>query len=175
MRFLLLFFLFITIGLSGQTSNFPAFKAFDLNKNEISIPEEIYAEKTLLIVPFKQKQQTAIYDFLDEIDYLLNNYNNFDFLEIPTISYWWQTMQLSNWIDNGMRSGITDFETRKRTITRYIDVNEFLEEMEIPDRSEVCYYLINKNGEILWQHRGKANKEAMKTLEHELAATNKLY
>ncbi len=156
---LLVTLLFCFENLQAQTKYFPTFTAIDLNKKEVTLPADIYTEKTLLIVPFKQKQQNEIYDFLAQIDPLLQEFPDFDFIEIPTISSWWSWFGLNNWIDDGMRSGIQDFEARKRTVTWYTDVDKFLMQMDIKDKSNVCYYLVDKNGEIYWQIAGKATSE----------------
>lgn len=163
--FPLFIFLAFSSNIFAQVAVFPAFEAEDLNKKTVNIPQDVYAKKTLLIVPFKQKQQEDIYDFLAQIDPILQDNLDFDFLEIPTISSWWTWFNLNSWIDNGMRSGIQDFETRKRTITRYIDVDDFLESMNIPDKTKVCYYLIDDTGKIYWQHIGKASSADIEQLK----------
>jgi hypothetical protein len=49
------------------------------------------------------------------------------------------------YLDGIMRAGIRDDRIRNRTITAYLDKNQFLEILDIPSDETIYWFLIEKN------------------------------
>ena len=89
-------------------------------------------------------------------------YPELDYYELPTI-------RKMNWlsrsiIDNGMRAGIPSRDTRRRTITLYIDKEPFKKKLEIPDESDIHLFLVSKDGEVLWTESGEISEAKSESL-----------
>ena len=66
----------------------------------------------------------------------------------------WQTF-----INEGMRAGIPDPATRRRTITLYIDKKAFKGVAGLTDEEHIYLLLTDRIGNILWRSRGEYTAE----------------
>ncbi len=101
--------------LNNQIS-LPLLHARDLNGNNWIIPDDLPAEKTLLLVAFKREQQSSIDSWIDGLR-LRASENKIAWLEIPLLQKPWKI--LSSWIDHGMKRGIRDHDLRGHVWTIY--------------------------------------------------------
>jgi hypothetical protein len=60
-----------------------------------------------------------------------------------------------------MRAGIPDPKARDRTVTLYLDKQDFRKTLDMPDEDRIYVLLVSKDGEVLWRARGdySADKE----------------
>jgi hypothetical protein len=143
---------------------FPNVSGNDLLKNRITLPEDLTSRLNVLIVAFQQWHQGLVNSWVPVLNNLVEQNADFDYFELPTI-------RKMNWlsrsiIDNGMRAGIPSRDTRRRTITLYIDKEPFKRELQIPDESEIHLFLVTNDGEILWRESGSVSEEKAETLIH---------
>jgi hypothetical protein len=85
------------------------------------------------------------------------------YYELPTI---YEMPSISRtFINEGMRAGIPDQTARERTITLYIDKDEFKSALGISSEDEISLFLVDKQGSIIWRSSGTYMKEKAKDLE----------
>jgi predicted transcriptional regulator len=63
-----------------------------------------------------------------------------------------------------MRAGIPDQTSRERTITFYLDKEIFKQALDITSEESIQIFLVDKEGNILWQEEGLFNPEKNQSL-----------
>ena len=151
MRFklcILLAFLFICCQnlngeyMSPEINAFPVIEGNNLNKQKKVVPDDFVDKNLIVIVAFQQWHQPLV----DESILLLENNGlgeTHNIIEVPTIQ---KTSKLAEiYLDGVMRAGIRDDRIRNRTITAYIDKEQFKLDLEIPDEDTIYWFLVQKN------------------------------
>ncbi len=93
------------------------------------------------------------------------------YYELPTIR---SLNTLSRFfINEGMRAGIPNPKARERTITLYLDKDEFRAALSMDDEEHIFILLFDRQGEELWRARGSHNQDKQTELVEVLQlATN---
>lgn len=141
---------------------FPQVSGKDLNGDPHVIPDKLEGKLNFLVVAFQQWQVRPIETWVPFLQKLVAEHPKIQFYELPTLR---KFNALSRWIiDSGMRGGIRDKEMRGRTITLYIDKTEFTKALEIPTEDTIYLYLVDCDGNILWQDSGEYSTEKEKAV-----------
>jgi len=131
---------------------FPKVSGKDLNGDLHTIPDTLAGKLNFLIVAFQQWQVQPIETWIPFLQKLVSDHPQIQFYELPTLR---QFNFISQWlIDSGMRGGIRDPEMRARTITLYIDKDEFDQALRIPTENTIYLFLVDCDGNILWRDTG---------------------
>lgn len=137
---------------------FPTISAENLNKEPITLPDDLAGNPALVLVAFKRQQQTNINTWLDQLETIEQAIPGVRVIETPTISslYWgW----MAGFIDGGMRSGIPDPDARARTITLYTNVNKFREALGLESKDTIYAILLDEEGRVLQIAEGDYSTE----------------
>ena len=125
-----------------EYGEFPQISGRDLNKRDKLVPDDFVDKNLIIIVAFQQWHQPLV----DESISLLENNGlgeTHNIIEVPTIQ---KTSKLAEvYLDGIMRAGIRDDRIRDRTITAYLDKNQFLKILDIPSDETIYWFLIEKN------------------------------
>ena len=132
--------------------HFPVVSGFNLNRQEFEFPRDFGSELNLVIVPFQQWQQNTVNTWVPYLQDLEDEFANFIYYELPTI--YEMPMISRTFINEGMRAGIPNKTARERTITLYLDKPKFKSALEIASEENIYLFLVDRNGEILWQSTG---------------------
>ena len=128
----------------GDTKIFPRVDTANLNGTEASFPDQLPADPTLVLVAFKQRQQENLNVWIEEMDLTGNDAPTW--VELPVIanygSFW------RGFIDNGMRSGITETEDRARVYTIYVDPDRFRSFFEMPTDEDIYVMVVERDGTV---------------------------
>ena len=128
--------------MSPELNQFPSIQGSNLNKEKKVVPDDFVDKNLIVIVAFQQWHQPLV----DESISLLENNGlgeTHNIIEVPTVQ---KTTKLAEiYLDGIMRAGIRDDRIRNRTITAYLDKNEFLEILDIPSDETIHWFLIEKN------------------------------
>ena len=128
--------------MSPEINEFPAIEGNNLNKQKKVVPDDFVDKNLIVIVAFQQWHQPLV----DESILLLENNGlgeTHNIIEVPTIQ---KTSKLAEiYLDGVMRAGIRDDRIRNRTITAYIDKEQFKKDLEIPDEDTIYWFLVKKN------------------------------
>jgi len=147
---------------SRGNSKFPAVKGTNLQGTEIDVPAGLKGNRRLVAVAFLQKQQEDVNTWVAHLDELRINNPELSFYEIPMI--YKGNALFRFWLNNGMRSGIPNEQTRRTTITVYTDVESFLKEVGAPDNQQIQVFLLDEQGTILGRTAGAHSADKAKEL-----------
>ena len=137
--------------------HFPTVSGHNLERQEFEFPRDFEAELNLVIVPFKQYQQNSVNTWIPTAQEIEANSPNFIYYELPTI---YEMPVLSRtFINEGMRAGIPDQTARMRTVTLYLNKEQFKSALGITSEDTIYLFIINQDGDILWQTEGEFSPE----------------
>ena len=142
-------------GAAGEI--FPDVIGTDLEGKEISLPGGLAGRRNLVALAFEREHQPVVDTWIARMEPLLAQDPELRLYEVPTIYESSTLFRL--WLKNGMRAGVTDQIARRRTITIYVDREQFNAALSIPDASDVHLLLLNAEGRIPWRSTGPANDE----------------
>lgn len=146
-----------------RTPYFPRITADNLNRVEMTLPDDLAGSPALILIAYKQKQQTNVNTWLDRMDEIKSAIPGVQIIETPTISsgkWGW----MAGFIDGGMRSGIPDPEARARTITLYTDVSLFNQALNIESTDTIYAVLLDEQGEVINMVEGDYTLEKLESL-----------
>ncbi|MGY5880258.1 MAG: hypothetical protein RTV31_08405 [Candidatus Thorarchaeota archaeon] len=141
---------------------FPQIIAENLNKEEVDVPNGLKGSPKLLIVPFQRWHQGVVDSWVPFLESVIKEHPNFDFYELPTIRR--MNFVYRRFLDGGMRAGIPSKETRRRTITLYIEKEPFKEALEIPTEDTIHLFLVDTDGNITWRNEGAVTEDKAQDL-----------
>ena len=128
--------------MSPELNEFPTIQGNTLNKEKKLVPDDFVDKNLVVIVAFQQWHQALV----DESILLLEQNGlgeTHNIIEVPTVQ---KTSKLAEvYLDGIMRAGIRDDRIRNRTITAYLDKNQFLKTLDIPSDETIHWFLIGKN------------------------------
>lgn len=134
-------------------SYFPKIEAENLNRDSITLPDDLGGNPALVLVAFKRQQQANVNTWLGMIPDIESAIDGVRVIETPTISglkWGW----MSGFIDGGMRSGIPDLDARARTITLYTNVGAFKKALGLGSSNQIYAVLLDANGEVVGIEEG---------------------
>lgn len=148
--------------LMGLNNNFPEVNGENLLKQKVVIPTQLHRKFNVVIVAFQQWHQSLVNSWVPFLEKMLQKFSEMEFYELPTI----QNMNFlyRMIINNGMRAGIPSKETRRRTITLYIDKTPFKKKLKIPNEKDIQIFLVDREGQIYWREQGPFDEEKGKSL-----------
>jgi hypothetical protein len=144
------------------SSRFPDIEGKNLDGKRFHLPRDFEGAMNLVIIAFQREQQLVVNTWLPTADLLENIYPELRYYELPTIS---RMNPFVRWfINTGMRSGIKDPKSRRKTITLYLDKAAFCRSLGITREDIIFILLVDKTGKILWRSEGACDVEKAKNL-----------
>lgn len=131
---------------TASAQQFPTIATKDLNGRSLNLPADFNANRALLLIAFKQEQQTQINAWLPFAQ-KLEKAGQAKFYELPTLPSALRLM--GGLIENGMRSGIKSKATRAKTLTLYTNVNRFRKSLGLGGKNQIYAVLIDRQGRVL--------------------------
>jgi|TARA_B110000858_G_C17579474_1_gene370575 hypothetical protein len=125
---------------------FPSIQGNNLNKKSRTVPDDFIDKDLIVIVAFQQWHQAIVDETIESLEENgIGDTHNI--IEVPTIQ---KSSKLSEiYLDGIMRAGIRDDRIRNRTITAYINKEEFKNVLGIPDEQTIYWYLIKKGTSVI--------------------------
>jgi hypothetical protein len=150
----------------------PTVQGANLARQTLTFPADFAAELNLVFVPFQQWQQRDVDSWGALAEHLRQTEPSFEYYEFPTI----QRMNFiaRTFINEGMRAGIPNSATRRRTITLYIDKRPFKQALNINTEDQIWVYLMDKQGNVLWHSSGPFTPEKGAKLQTAVASQKQL-
>lgn len=150
---------------------FPSLMAANLEKRELTLPQDFEGDHNLLLIAFEREQQKDVDTWLREMKRFEDIDPTFHYYELPVIQ---RPSAITRWfIDNGMRRGIPDRKARERTITLYIDKKPFCEVLRLTDQKTIYAVLLDRTGKVLWRAEGSFDEVKGTKLREALEALHK--
>ena len=128
--------------MSPEVNEFPTIQGNTLNKETKLVPDDFVDKNLVVIVAFQQWHQSLV----DESILLLEDNGlgeTHNIIEVPTIR---KSSKLNEiYLDGIMRAGIRDNRIRNRTITAYLDKEQFRRDLDIPNEDTIYWFLVEKD------------------------------
>lgn len=133
--------------------HFPIVSGYNLDRQEVEFPRDFGADLNLVIIPFQQNQQVDVNTWIPFLQEIERSTPGFMYYELPTIYN--LPAVARGFINEGMRAGIPDQTARERTITLYLDKEGFKSALGITTEDKIHLFLVNRDGDVLWQTTGR--------------------
>jgi hypothetical protein len=100
------------------------------------------------------------------VDELLASRSDVAFFEFPTLTNrgYYDNPIFRKTLASGMRSGIPSQIARARTITTYVRVDEFIDEMGLKGTDQIHVVLVDRSGRVMWSTPGPRTDAAVAEL-----------
>lgn len=148
---------------SKSPNQFPVVSGQNLNRKMIEFPRDLQGILNLLIIPFKQNQQSIVNTWIPVLGELEAKVQGFYYYELPTLAEFSAFSRM--FINEGMRAGIQNEIAREKTITLYIDKQSFKTALNIPHEDDIHLFLVDGKGNIFWKTMGGYSPEKADTLK----------
>ncbi len=125
-----------------------------------------------LLCAFQQWQQRDVDSWGELAEHLRQTLPSFEYYEFPTI----QRMNFiaRTFINEGMRAGIPNSATRRRTITLYLDKQPFKKALNISTEDQISVFLFDPQGNVLWRTDGPFTAEKGADLQTAVASQQQI-
>lgn len=145
----------------ADTRRFPIVTGNNLEGDSFTLPADFESPYNVVLLVFTQEQQFDVNTWLPALETLPADAAKV--YEVPTLGEFSMPMRMMT--DYWMRTGIEDQATREVTITLYLDVQTFIETLEIPDTDSIYTLLVDREGHIYWQTEGPYSESAFQELQ----------
>ena len=143
-----------------STTFFPILSGENLNGKTFNLPQDLPADKTLVLIAFEREQQVVLDSWSQGLD-LLNS--QIPWIEVPVIST--PYVLGSFFINSGMRRGILNPKVRERVITLYTDREAFAKSMGIEyNQQEAFVAVVDRSGKNLGIVKGYYDENKAKEI-----------
>jgi hypothetical protein len=131
---------------------FPTVSGTNLQRAKLTLPQDFAGNYNLLFIAFQQWQQDEVNTWISLAESCEDRFPGLVYYELPTIR---ALNALSKFfINEGMRAGIPNSKSRERTITLYLEKDEFRTALDMQDEDHIFALLIDHQGNELWRARG---------------------
>jgi hypothetical protein len=131
---------------------FPSLTGSNLLRSKLRLPEDFEGELNLVFVAFQQWQQDQVDTWLPFARQSELTHPQMRYYELPTIRR--LNPLARTFINEGMRAGIPDSTARERTITLYVDKDDFRQALQLPREDDIYVLLLDRQGQVIWREEG---------------------
>jgi hypothetical protein len=143
--------------------HFPDVQGSNLEGTRFNLPHDLKGVLNIVIIAFKREQASLLEKWGAALNDFVERHSGLAFYELPVLSLGYSPLRW--WIDGGMKAGILEEESRKRTITIYTNKRHFKLQLGIPNEETVYVFLIDNMGKILWRTEGEFTNEKLEKLQ----------
>ena len=149
--------------MSSETNQFPSIQGNNLNKIKKTVPDDFVDKDLIVIVAFQQWHQPLVDESIENLENEELDLTH-NIIEVPTIR---KSTKLNEiYLDGVMRRAIREDKIRNRTITAYIDKEQFKDSLEIPDEQSIYWFLVGKDSKnILLKGSGVITAEEVNLIK----------
>jgi hypothetical protein len=136
---------------------FPEVTGSNLLRQKVTLPGDLQGELNILFVAFQQWHQAWVDSWVPTARQVEQAFPVVQFYELPVI---WKMNRFSQtFINEGMRAGIPNQNTRKKTITLYTDKGAFRKALDLPHEETIYVLVVDQQGNVLWRTEGVYSQE----------------
>ena len=147
---------------------FPTVNGSNLQRAKLTLPQDFAGKVNLLFIAFQQWQQDEVNTWIPLAESFEAQYPGLVYYELPTIR---ALNALSKFfINEGMRAGIPNPKSRERTITLYLEKDDFRTALGLEDEEHIYALLIDHQGNELWRARGPLSQSGKTSLLEALSS-----
>lgn len=148
---------------SESATHFPRVSGQRLDGTDVSFPEDLPADATLLVVAFRDDldpladQWARLGDRIAEV-----HGERIATVETPVVNK--KLKLLGGLATMGIRSQVHGADEQARTVPIFVDVKAFRKELEL-DTGDVYAFLLARDGRIAWRGEGEIDVDEVEALE----------
>ena len=150
---------------------FPAVTGSNLQRKKLNLPQDFQGELNLVLIAFQQWQQAQVDTWIPFARQLEDTHSGVCYYELPTIQR--LNVLARTFINEGMRAGLPNPIVRERTITLYLDKDEFRQALQLPHEDDIFVLLLDSQGQVLWRAEGVFTPEKGESLAAQFQAWRK--
>jgi hypothetical protein len=136
------------VAVSGDTMRvFPEVSGRNLEGREFRLPNDFEGRANLVLIAFQRDHQALVDTWMPAAAALSESLPDVRYYELPTIGSGYRLFRAL--IDGGMRSGISDREARERTITLYLDKDDFRDALGLASEKTVYVLVLDADGKVV--------------------------
>jgi hypothetical protein len=144
----------------SEAPRMPSIAAENLNERALTLPADLPAEKTLVLMAFEREQQDEVDTWIKGMDLASGK---LPWLEVPVVGTGGSLRR--SMVNGGMRMGIKDESVRERTVTLFVDRVGLLRSMGLPGEGKIILVLVmNRKGEVLTYAQGRHSADKAQLL-----------
>lgn len=152
---------------SKSLGRMPTVEAESLSEIPMTVPAQLPAERTLVLIAFEREQQTVLNTWVAGLN--LTD-NKLPWIETPVIGKGYGLIR--GFINGGMRRGIQDNAMRDRTVTLYTDPAALRKDMGLTgDGKTVWVAVVDRKGQVWALAEGNYSADKAKPLLEALRST----
>ena len=137
---------------------FPTVNGTNLRREKLTLPQDFAGKYNLIFIAFHQWHQEEVNSWIPLAESCETQFPGLVYYELPTIRALKPFSRF--FINEGMRAGIPNPKSRERTITLYLDKDDFRTALGLEDEEHIFALLIDRQGEELWRARGPHNQSS---------------
>ena len=137
---------------------FPTVNGSNLQRAKLTLPQDFEGDYNLLFIAFQQWQQDEVNTWIALAENCEARFPGLVYYELPTIRVLSGISKF--FINEGMRAGIPNPKSRERTITLYLEKDDFRTALDMQDEEHIFALLIDHQGNELWRARGPYNQSS---------------
>jgi len=131
---------------------FPTIQGENLERQRFILPQDLQGVKNVLLVAFQQWHQTLVDSWAGPLGQLIVDRSDVYVYEIPVLP---RINPLGRFfIDGAMRRAIPSRQVRETTITVYLDREQLIKQLDIPNFDTIVPMIVQPDGRILWRGQG---------------------
>lgn len=154
----------------GAPVRFPQVSVSDLNGQSYELPVGLPSARAVIVMGFAHSQREEVARWAKALTLAVNGKADLMLIEMPVIDG--GSAALRSVIRNGMRAGISDEDTRRRTMTLFVNRDEFARTLKLSSVEQPAVVLIARDGAILWKASGALSPEQLAGLSDVLATSH---
>jgi len=136
---------------------FPTVNGSNLLREKLTLPQDFQGKFNLIFIPFEQWQQMEVDSWMALAKELEEQFDGLVYYELPTIQS--RNSFYKMFINEGMRAGIPNPKTRERTITLYLDKEDFRAALGMSDEEHIYILVVDRQGNEFFRARGPYSRE----------------
>jgi hypothetical protein len=149
--------------MTEPNSHFPEVKGNNLEGTGFNLPYDFKENLNVVITAFRMNQTHFLEEWGPPLEDFVGKNPGVAFFELPVLGVAYSPFR--RWIDGGMKVGILEEKSRKRTITLYTNKRQFRSKLNIPNEETVYIFLIDRSGRVFWRTEGGFTKEKLGLLQ----------
>ena len=131
---------------------FPTVSGTNLLRKKMTLPQDFQGKLNLIFIPFERWHQTEVDSWSALAEELEEKYEGLVYYELPTLQNGGSIYKI--FLNEGMRAGIPNPKTRKRTITLYLDKADFRAALDMADEEHIYVLMVDRMGKEFFRARG---------------------
>jgi len=146
---------------------FPTVNGSNLLREKLTLPRDFQGSFNLVFIPFEQWQHMEVDSWMALAKELEEQFDDLAYYELPTIQS--RNTLYKMFINEGMRAGIPNPKTRKRTITLYLEKADFRSALGMLDEEHIYILVVDRQGNEFFRARGPYSREGEAALRQALS------